>query len=104
MVSLFDKIKIVLGMKANVADETEPVVDQPVEFQLEPVVDIPLVDNKIYYSILRNAPEAEPEKQVEEVNQQVPELNHASELEQLKHYAELAKQNKMDSRGFERGS
>lgn len=97
MVSLFDKIKIILGIKVNTEDKTEPVVDQPAEFQGDPLVNNPLVDNKIYYGILRNAPEPELEKQVEEVNPPVPELKHAGELERLKQYAELAKQNRLDN-------
>jgi hypothetical protein len=95
MVSLFDRIKLILGIEDNTEDKTEPVVDQPAEVQADPLVSNPPVDNRIYYSILRNAPDLE--KQVEEIGPPVSEPNHASELEQLKHYAELAKQNKLDS-------
>lgn len=110
MVSLFDKIRILLGMKAiNTGDYTEPVVDQSAGFQVTP-----LPDNKVYYGILRNAPEVEeqaeeanpqasglkhagePQVQAGELDLQSQELRHASELEQLKHYADLAKQNKLE--------
>jgi hypothetical protein len=97
MASLSDKIRIFLGMKVNTEDKTEPVVNQPAEVQVSPSVNTPLVNNEIYYRILRNALEPELEKQAEGVNPPVPEPEHANELERLKQYAELAKQNKLDN-------
>lgn len=90
MVSLFDKIKIILGKKANGEDKTEPIVSQPKEFQGNG-----LADNKVYYGFLRGASELQ--MQTEVVAVQSPELTHTSELGSLKYYAELAKQNKLDS-------
>lgn len=91
MVSLFDRVKILLGIESSMEDETEPVVSQPVE----EVQNNELTDYKTYYSILRGEPE--PQKQTEAVSVQAIELKHASELKQLKYYIELAKQNKLDS-------
>lgn len=118
MVKLFDSIKNLLGIKANAEEKIEPVVSQPAEVQVnEPTYN--LTDGKAYFTILRGEPdlpkqieevrvrapdakailpgEPEPPKQVEEVTVQAQGSNHSHELELLKHYAELAKQNKMDS-------
>ncbi len=97
MVSLSDRIKLFLGIAVNTEDKTELAVNQPAEVQDNPFQGNPSVDNKIYYGFLRDATEPELEKQVEEADLPVPELNHASELERLKQYAELAKQNKLDN-------
>jgi len=91
MVSLFDRIKILLSIKASIEDETETVISQPAEFQGKE-----LANNEVYYGFLRGEPALQ--KQTEEVNVQGQELKHTGELERLKHYAELAKQNKLDSR------
>jgi hypothetical protein len=90
MVGLFDKIKIFLGIKADAEDEAEPIVSLPAEFQGAIVT-----DNKAYFDILRSEPK--PQIQAEETDVQDQGLKHAAELERLKHYAELAKQNKLDS-------
>lgn len=90
MVSLFDKIKIILSRKVDVEDKTEPVVSQPAEVQGNE-----LTNNRVYYDFLRGASELQ--KPAEAVDVQDPKPEHASELERLKHYAELAKQNKLDS-------
>jgi hypothetical protein len=90
MVGLFGKIKIFLGIEANTEDKTEPIVSLPAEFQ-----GAISTNNKGYYDILRSEPKLQ--NQTEEVDVRGPELKHVGELEQLKHYAELAKQNKLDS-------
>jgi hypothetical protein len=96
MVDLFGRIRALLGMNVDVEEEaesteTEPVVvSMPVEVQ-----DAPLVDNKVYCAILRGEPGVQ--GQAETADLQAPEPKYVGELEQLKHYAELAKQNKLDS-------
>ncbi len=94
MVSVFDRIKILLGIEVNAEDETEPSVNQQAEFQ-----DIELPNINFHYDVLpflRKSDASELQKQNEEASVQGPELKHAGELERLKHYAELIKQNKLD--------
>lgn len=91
MVGLFDRIKILLSKKVSVEDKTEPVVSQPAEIQ---VIELP-PNNEAYYDFLRG--ELEQQEQIETVVVDDIKPNHASELEHLKHFAELAKQNKLDS-------
>jgi hypothetical protein len=98
MVSLFDQIKILLGIGVNAEEETGPLVNQQAEFQDIPLAD--LADNSIHYDVLpflRKSDASELQKQDGEVGVQGPQLKHAGELERLKYYAELAKQNKLDS-------
>lgn len=92
MASLFDRIKAALGIKASeeARIEERPVADQPVEAQA-----IVPPNNDAYYDFLRGSPE--PQLQVEATAVQEPVPNHAGELELIKHYAELAKQNMLDS-------
>jgi hypothetical protein len=100
MVSLFDRIKIFLGMKASAPDKTEPAVNQPAEVQSSTLKDNNVSSGDILTALVKNdiLPEAsELPKQTEDVNVQNPELKHASELERLKQYAELIKQNRLNS-------
>ncbi len=103
MTSLFDRIKILLGMKIDVQEtvETSPSVTPQPEIQDSVVPDSNTYSAGALGAVVRSdvIPEAvlEPQKQAEETAVQGQELNHSSELELLKHYAELAKQNKMDS-------
>jgi hypothetical protein len=90
MVSLFDRIRILLSRNVDAGGKTEPIVSPPEEVQA-----MELPNNEAYYDFLRGA--SEPQEQIETADAQELKPNHASELEHLKHFAELAKQNKLDS-------
>jgi hypothetical protein len=112
MVGVFENIKIFLGMKSV---EAPSAPDKSVGLQ-----GIALRGNRISYMVLPDVPapkkqaeeiivqtpevkvlEApphvpEPQKDAEEVIVQAQQISHARELEQLKHYNKLFKQNKLD--------
>ncbi len=97
MASLFDKIRDIFGISVNAEGEAEPVVSQ----QAEPLASQPvtpqvseLPNNEIYHVFLRSGPEPQKEAEIVDVQDQKP--SHAGEVELLKHYAELAKQNALD--------